>query len=101
VTFLINAKHGLWANKDLLRPLKRNFPYLIDESKLPGVHPDNQSYVEKDHIALRAASVNPLTEIDGRPFAKELVLANFPGFDSRELLERMIALSLYAEENLR
>ena len=36
-----------------------------------------------------------------RLFAKELVLANFPGFDSRELLERVIALSLYAEENLR
>ena len=29
------------------------------------------------------------------------MLANFPGFDSRELLERMIELSLYAEENLR
>ena len=36
-----------------------------------------------------------------RLFAKELVLANFPGFDSRELLERVIELSLYAEENLR
>jgi hypothetical protein len=36
-----------------------------------------------------------------RLYAKELVLANFPGFDSRELLERMIELSLYAEENLR
>jgi glucose dehydrogenase len=36
-----------------------------------------------------------------RLFAKELVLTNFPGFDSRELLERVIELSLYAEENLR
>ena len=36
-----------------------------------------------------------------RLYAKEMVLANFPGFDSRELLERMIELSLYAEENLR
>ncbi len=36
-----------------------------------------------------------------RLFAKELVLANFPGFDSRELLERVVELSLYAEENLR
>jgi hypothetical protein len=36
-----------------------------------------------------------------RLFAKELVLANFPGFDSRELLERVIELSLYTEENLR
>jgi len=36
-----------------------------------------------------------------RLFAKELVLTNFPGFDSGELLERVIELSLYAEENLR
>jgi hypothetical protein len=36
-----------------------------------------------------------------RLFSKELVLRNFKGFDSGELLERMIELSLYTEENLR
>jgi hypothetical protein len=36
-----------------------------------------------------------------RLFAKELVLSNFRGFDSAELLERMIELSLYTEEYLR
>ena len=36
-----------------------------------------------------------------RLFAKELVLANFPGFDGRELIERVIELSLYAEEHLK
>jgi hypothetical protein len=36
-----------------------------------------------------------------RLFAKELVLSNFRGFDSGELLERMIELSLYTEEHLR
>ena len=36
-----------------------------------------------------------------RLFAKELVLANFPGFESGELLERVIELSLYAEEHLK
>jgi hypothetical protein len=36
-----------------------------------------------------------------RLFAKELVLNNFPGFDSNDLLERMIELSLYTEEHLR
>ena len=36
-----------------------------------------------------------------RLFAKELVLANFPGFESREILERMIELSLYTEEHLK
>jgi hypothetical protein len=36
-----------------------------------------------------------------RLFSKELVLRNFQGFDSGELLERMIELTLYTEENLR
>lgn len=34
-------------------------------------------------------------------FAKELVLHNFPGFTGNELLERMVELYLYTEENLR
>jgi len=36
-----------------------------------------------------------------RLFAKELVLKNFPGHSPQQLLERMIELSLYTEENLR
>jgi hypothetical protein len=36
-----------------------------------------------------------------RLFAKEMVQKNFPGYSSDELLERMIELSLYTEENLR
>ncbi len=36
-----------------------------------------------------------------RLFAKELVLRNFPGQPAESLLERMIELSLYTEENLR
>jgi hypothetical protein len=36
-----------------------------------------------------------------RLFAKELVLKNFPGIQSDQLLERLIELSLYAEENLK
>jgi hypothetical protein len=34
-------------------------------------------------------------------YAKELVLNNFPGFSREELLERMVELSLYTEENLK
>ena len=34
-------------------------------------------------------------------FAKELVLHNFPGYESEELLERMTELTLYTEEHLR
>ena len=36
-----------------------------------------------------------------RLFAKELVLKNFPGHSPEQLVERMIELSLYTEENLR
>jgi hypothetical protein len=36
-----------------------------------------------------------------RLFAKELVYKNFPGYSSAELLERMVELMLYTEENLR
>lgn len=36
-----------------------------------------------------------------RLFAKELVYKNFPGLPADQLLERMIELSLYSEENLK
>ncbi|HUX21092.1 MAG TPA: hypothetical protein VMW69_07610, partial [Spirochaetia bacterium] len=36
-----------------------------------------------------------------RLYAKEIVLANFPGSPSEELLERMVELTLYVEDNLR
>jgi hypothetical protein len=36
-----------------------------------------------------------------RLFVKELVLENFPGSQADQLLERMVELSLYTEENLR
>jgi hypothetical protein len=34
-------------------------------------------------------------------YVKELVLRNFAGLPGEQLVERMIELSLYAEENLR
>ena len=36
-----------------------------------------------------------------RLFAKELVIRNFPGMPADQLLERMIELTLYVEDNLR
>ncbi len=36
-----------------------------------------------------------------RLFAKELVIRNFPGYSPDELVERMVELLLYTEENLR
>lgn len=41
------------------------------------------------------------TRYIARLFAKELVLRNFPGLPSDQMLERMIELSLYTEENLK
>ena len=34
-------------------------------------------------------------------YAKEMVQKNFPGLPSDQLLDRLIELSLYTEENLR
>lgn len=45
----------------------------------------------------KALKVRYLTRL----FAKEMVQKNFPGLPSEQLLERMIELSLYTEENLR
>ena len=36
-----------------------------------------------------------------RLFSKELVLHNFPGLSPAALLERMVELSVYTEENLK
>lgn len=36
-----------------------------------------------------------------RLYAKEIVLANFPGESREELLERLVELTLYMDENLR
>jgi len=36
-----------------------------------------------------------------RSYIKELVLKNFTGLSSDQLLERMVELSLYAEEKLK
>ncbi len=36
-----------------------------------------------------------------RLFSKEIILNNFPGSSSDEILERMIELQIYTEENLR
>jgi hypothetical protein len=36
-----------------------------------------------------------------RLYAKELVLKNFPGLPPDQLIERLIELTLYTEENLK
>jgi hypothetical protein len=53
----------------------------------------------KDYIYASRKKARKLKYIC-RLFAKELVLNNFRGFDTDALLERMVELTLYTEENL-
>jgi hypothetical protein len=53
-----------------------------------------------DFVFASAQSSTKLRYI-ARLFAKEIVLANFPGIAREQLLERMVELSLYVESNLR
>ena len=64
---------------------------------------NNLIVVNNGHNDYRYASEKRARELRYmlRLYAKELVLENFPGQDRGELLERMIELSLYAEEHLR
>ena len=59
--------------------------------------------VDNGHSDFRYAAEKRARELRYmlRLYAKELVLENFPGYERGELLERMIELSLYAEEHLR
>jgi hypothetical protein len=59
--------------------------------------------INNAHADFIYASRQGMTKIRyiARLFAKELVLANFPEADKEELLERMVELTLYTEENLK
>jgi hypothetical protein len=59
--------------------------------------------INNAHADFIYASRQSMTKIRyiARLFAKELVLANFPEATKEELLERMVELTLYTEENLK
>ena len=59
--------------------------------------------INNAHADFIYASRQGMTKIRyiARLFAKELVLANFPEASKEELLERMVELTLYTEENLK
>ncbi len=59
--------------------------------------------INNAHADFVYASRHPMTKLRyiARLFAKELVLANFPEATKEELLERLVELSLYTEENLK
>ena len=67
---------------------------------------DAEKYViviNNAHADFIYASRQAITKVRyiARLFAKELVLSNFPEASKDELLERMVELTLYTEENLR
>ena len=59
--------------------------------------------INNAHADFIYASRSPMTKLRyiTRLFAKELVLSNFPEATKEELLERMVELTLYTEENLK
>ena len=79
----------------------RHAPGELWRSRYDAQH--NLIVVNNGHSDFRFASEKRARELRYmlRLYAKELVLENFPGHDRGELLERMIELSLYAEEHLR
>jgi hypothetical protein len=64
---------------------------------------DNLIVINNGHRDYVFAAQKPARKLKYicRLYAKELVLANFPGFEAPELIERVIELSLYTEEHLR
>jgi hypothetical protein len=59
--------------------------------------------INNAHADFIYASRQPITKLRyiARLFSKELVLSNFPEASKEELLERLVELSLYTEENLK
>jgi hypothetical protein len=59
--------------------------------------------INNAHADFIYASRQPITKLRyiARLFSKELVLVNFPEASKEELLERLVELTLYTEENLK
>lgn len=66
VYFLVIDEHGRWADIDLLRLVKKEFPELINQWKLEGVLALERDISEKERMALRQAGINSPIEIDGK-----------------------------------
>jgi hypothetical protein len=62
--FLVIGNHIRWADMDLIRIMKADFPHLIEPFALKGIHPGNP-VSEADRLRLRAAGAMVPVEIDG------------------------------------
>ena len=65
--------------------------------------PESLITINSGHPDFVHASRQPRTKLRyvARLYAKEIVLANFPGGSREEVLERLVELTLYMDENLR
>lgn len=60
--------HGAWADKDLLRIMRGNFPQLLSHHKMEGFVAIETVFTESDHLQLRKARVNTIVDLDGEFF---------------------------------
>lgn len=57
--------HGAWADKDLLRIMRDNYPQLLSHHKMEGIIALETTFTENEHIQLRKAGVNTIVDLDG------------------------------------
>jgi Histidine kinase-, DNA gyrase B-, and HSP90-like ATPase len=106
---LVTVTDSLVGESQLQEATKQGIPNYTFQ-KAPGELWRSRFDAEKNVIVINnghrdfvfASRNNPLKlRYVARLFAKELVVRNFPGVPAGELLERLIELSLYVEENLK
>jgi hypothetical protein len=106
---LVTVTDSLVSGSQLQGPTRQGIPSYTFQ-KAPGELWRARSDAEKNVVVINNghrdfvfASRNAALKLRyiARLFTKELVLRNFPGLPGSELLERLIELSLYVEENLK
>ena len=66
--FLVVDNHGRWADIDLLRVVKRDFPEVLATYKINDVIRLEKTVSAEDRLKLRQAGVSTCTEIDGEHY---------------------------------
>jgi len=57
--------HRSWADKDLLRIMRDNYPQLLSHYKMEGIATLATTPTENEHLQLRKAGVNTIVDLDG------------------------------------
>ncbi len=63
--FLCIDNHGKWADLDLLKIIKNDFPEILENSKFENIHNPEQNITESERISIRKAGGSTSTSIDG------------------------------------